>query len=54
LDEKNSSVDQLIYREYNKEVDQLSKQALQLDDDGIYYAMGTRIQTKRFEILPIS
>jgi hypothetical protein len=32
---------QHIYREYNKEVDQLSKQALQLEEDGIYYAVGT-------------
>jgi hypothetical protein len=32
---------QHIYREYNKEVDQLSKEALLLDEDGIYYAVGT-------------
>jgi hypothetical protein len=45
---------QHIYREFNKEADQLSKQALLLDDDGIYYAVGTGLQTKRFERLPIS
>jgi hypothetical protein len=32
---------QHIYREYNKEVDQLSKQAMQLEEDGIYHAVGT-------------
>jgi hypothetical protein len=63
MDDKNSSAlsgkfqqlkAQHIYREYNKEADQLSKQALQLDEEGIYYAVGTKIQTERFERLPIN
>jgi hypothetical protein len=36
---------QHIYKEYNKEVDQLSKQALQLEEGVIYYAKGTGIHT---------
>jgi hypothetical protein len=36
---------QHIYKEYNKEVDQRSKQTLMLNDDGIYYAVGTSVQT---------
>jgi hypothetical protein len=32
---------QHIYREYNDEADQLSKQAMQMEEDGIYYAVGT-------------
>jgi ribonuclease HI len=32
---------QHIYREFNKEVDQLSKQALQLEEGVIYHAVGT-------------
>jgi len=32
---------QHIYKEYNKEANQLSKQELQRDEEGIYYAMGT-------------
>jgi hypothetical protein len=32
---------QHIYIEYNKKADQLSKEALQLDDDGIFYVEGT-------------
>jgi ribonuclease HI len=45
---------QHIYREYNKEVDQLSKQAMQLEEDGIYHAVGTWKSNRRFERMPIS
>jgi hypothetical protein len=44
---------QHIYREFNKEVDQLSKQALQLEEGVIYHAEGTRIHTKSFERMSI-
>jgi ribonuclease HI len=44
---------QHIYREYNKEVDQLSKQALQLEEGVLFYAKGTRIHTERFERMAI-
>jgi hypothetical protein len=45
---------QHIYRAYNKEVDQLSKEALFLDEDGIHYAVGTEGHTIFFERLDIS
>jgi len=32
---------QHIYQKYNKEADQRSKEAFLLDEDGIYYAVGT-------------
>jgi ribonuclease HI len=45
---------QHIYRVYNKEVDQLSKEALLLDEDGIYFAMDTEGQPENFERLAIN
>jgi hypothetical protein len=34
-------------------VDQLSKQAMQMEEDGIYYAVGTGKQIERFEKMAI-
>jgi hypothetical protein len=45
---------QHIYRAYNKEVDQLSKDAWRLDEDGIYFAMVTEGQPENFERLSIN
>jgi hypothetical protein len=47
---------QHIYRDYNKEADQLSKEALLLDEDGLYVAGGTKEGSKKvfFERLAIS
>jgi hypothetical protein len=42
---------QHIYKAYNKEVDQLSKEALLVDDDGIYYAVGNEGNSTNFERL---
>jgi hypothetical protein len=44
---------QHIYRSYNKEVDLLSKEALLLDKDGIYYAEGNDGNTTNFIILNV-
>jgi ribonuclease HI len=44
---------QHIYREYNKEVDQLSKQALQLEEGVLFYAKGIGIHTDHFERMTI-
>jgi hypothetical protein len=40
---------QHIYREYNREVDQLSKKALQLDEGVLYYAKGMGAHVELFE-----
>jgi hypothetical protein len=46
--------DQHIYREYNQDVDQLSKDALQLKEDGIYFAKVTKGQSNTFERLAVN
>jgi len=45
---------QHIYRAYNKEDDQLSKEALFLDEDGIHYAVGIEGHIEDFERLDIN
>jgi len=45
---------QHIYREYNKEVVLLSKAALTLEDDGLYYAEFKDGQTEIFDTLDIA
>jgi hypothetical protein len=45
---------QHIYRTYNMEVDQLSKEALLLEEDGIYYAVKSEGESENFERLIIN
>jgi hypothetical protein len=40
---------QHIYKEYNREVDQLFKKALKLDEGVLYYAKGMGAQVEIFE-----
>jgi hypothetical protein len=62
LDAENSNVErefqqlkaQHIYRDFNKEVDKLSKEALVLDENGLYVAGNTDGGTKFFERLQYS
>jgi hypothetical protein len=59
LDVKNSSIErdfdqikaQHIYRIYNKEADEMSKEALLLEEDGIFYAEEHDGHTSNFERL---
>jgi hypothetical protein len=44
---------QHIYREYNEEANHLSKKPMRMEEDVIYYAVGTRKQIGRFERLSI-
>jgi hypothetical protein len=43
-----------IYRIYNKDVDQLSKEALLLDEDGIYFSKESEGQPEIFERVDIN
>jgi len=45
---------QHIYRRYKKEADQLSKEALFLEEDGIHYTVVTEGHTKKIDRLYIS
>jgi len=45
---------QHIYKIYNKEVDQLSKEALHLDEDGVFFPMDSEGQPINYEILAIN
>jgi ribonuclease HI len=44
---------QHIYREYNREVDQLSKQALLLEEGFLYFAKGVGTHVEKFERLAL-
>jgi hypothetical protein len=44
---------QHIYRAYNKEVDLLSKEALLLDEDGIFYAVGNEGHSTNYERIEV-